>query len=279
MILLSNFRKFVAQFKLFFNTNNGMNLVDSHAHIYLEHFKDDQDEVINRALEIGVEAIFMPNIDHPSIEDMLKLADKYPGYCFPMMGLHPSSVDKNFEKSLYEVENWLSKETFVAVGEMGTDLYWDKTFWPQQQEAFKIQIELAKKHELPFVIHCRESIDETIALIEPLNTIDLKGVFHCFSGNLDQAQRIVDMGFLLGIGGVATFKNGGLAPVIQGIDLDHVIIETDSPYLAPVPFRGKRNEPAYVELVANKIAELKNLEAEEVANVTSATAQQLFHQN
>ena len=216
-----------------------MKLIDSHAHIYLEHFKDDREEMIDRAKKIGVESVFMPNIDHTSIDDMLELAGRHPGYCLPMMGLHPCSVDKSFEKALYEVESWLNKDEFVAIGEIGTDLYWDKSFWSQQQEAFKIQIELAKQHKLPFVIHCRDSIDETIELIEPLNTADLHGVFHCFSGNLDQARRIVEMGFMLGIGGVATFKNGGLEPVLQDINLEYLLLETDSPYLAPVPFRGK----------------------------------------
>ena len=256
-----------------------MNLIDTHAHVYLEQFDNDREEVIERAMSAGIKAIYMPNIDHSSIEDMLESADRYPSYCLPMMGLHPCSVDKKFEKALYEVETWLASGKFIAVGEIGTDLYWDSTFWPQQQEALKIQIELAKKHKLPFVIHCRESIDETIDLLMPLNDANLAGVFHCFSGNMEQASKIIDMGFKLGIGGVATFKNGGLEPVLQEIALDHIILETDCPYLAPVPYRGKRNEPSYVEIVAERVATIKQLDLEHVASVTNQNALALFKQN
>jgi TatD DNase family protein len=219
----------------------------------------------------------MPNIDHTSIDDMLEVSNKYPGYSLPMMGLHPCSVNKQFEKDLYEVEEWLTKGNFIAVGEIGTDLYWDKTYWPEQQEALKIQLELAKKFELPFVIHCRESIDETIELIEPLNNDKLQGVFHCFTGSLKQAKKITEMGFNLGIGGVATFKNGGLEEVLEKIPLDKLMLETDSPYLAPVPYRGKRNEPSYIKLVCERIANIKNISIDEVANVTSQTSLKLFN--
>ena len=204
-----------------------MNLVDSHAHIYLEQFNSDLEQVVDRSKSAGIDAIYMPNIDHTSIDDMLEVAGQYSGYCQPMIGLHPCSVKKDFEQELYKVEDWLSKDHFVAIGEMGTDLYWDKTFWNEQQEAFRIQIELAKKYKLPFVIHCRDSIDETIELIGPLNTSELDGVFHCFTGTLEQAEKIIEMGFKLGIGGVSTFKNGGLEPVIEGVDLKHMLLETD----------------------------------------------------
>jgi TatD DNase family protein len=256
-----------------------MQLVDSHAHIYLKEFKDDLDEIVDRAKENNLAAIFMPNIDHTSIDAMLEVADKYSGYCLPMIGLHPCSVTKNFEKDLYEVEEWLGKGGFVAVGEIGTDLYWDKTFWPQQQEALKIQLELAKKFELPFAIHCRESIDETIELLRPINNDKLNGVFHCFTGTVQQAEEIIGMGFKLGIGGVATFKNGGLEEVLETVPLESILLETDSPYLAPVPYRGKRNEPAYVVRPAEKIAEVKNISLEEVASVTTANSLTLFNQS
>ena len=187
-----------------------MQLIDSHAHIYLKEFKDDLSAIIDRAKESGVEAIYMPNIDHTSIDDMLEVAAKYPEYCIPMMGLHPCSVNKDFEKDLYEVEEWLGKGGFAAVGEIGTDLYWDKSFWEQQQEALKIQLEMAKKFELPFVIHCRESIDETIELLEPLNSNKLNGVFHCFTGTVEQAEEITAMRFKIGIGGFAGFNIGTL---------------------------------------------------------------------
>ena len=254
-----------------------MQLIDSHAHIYLQEFKDDLNLIIDRAKETGIEIIYMPNIDHTSIDDMLNVADKFPGFCIPMMGLHPCSVKKNFEKELYEVEEWLGKGGFAAVGEIGTDLYWDKSFWPQQQEALLIQIELAKKFKLPFVIHCRESIDETIELLEPVNNSDLSGVFHCFTGTVKQAKEIIAMGFKIGIGGVATFKNGGLNEVLTEIPLENMMLETDSPYLAPVPYRGKRNEPSYVIRVCEKIAEAKNISVDEVAHSTTANSLSLFN--
>jgi TatD DNase family protein len=254
-----------------------MKLVDSHAHIYLEQFNNDIDATIERAMEAGVERIYMPNIDHTSIDDMLLLADRYPDYCMPMMGLHPCSVGKDFEKELYNVEEWLNKGDFVAVGEIGTDLYWDKTFWREQQEALRVQLEFASKFNLPFVIHCRESIDETIDLIKRSNILNLTGVFHCFTGTLAQAEEIIALGFKLGIGGVATFKNGGIGEVIEKISLDHLVLETDSPYLAPVPYRGKRNEPAYIYKVAEKVAEIKNISPDTVAEETTASAHKLFN--
>ena len=184
-------------------------MVDTHAHIYLEAFDKDFNEMIDRAQNAGVFKVYMPNIDHTTIEAMLEVEDRNP-MCIAMMGLHPCSVGKKFEKELYLVEEWLSKRPFTAVGEIGTDLYWDRTFWEQQQEAFKIQVEWAKKYNIPVVIHCRDSIDETIEMVEQLNDENLTGVFHCFTGNQEQAKRIVALGFYLGIGGVSTFKTGGL---------------------------------------------------------------------
>lgn len=249
---------------------------DTHAHIYSKEFDVDRPEVIRECEELNVRRIYMPNVDHASIDSMLEAEMRYPKLCIPMMGLHPCSVKKDFERELYQVENWLSKRKFAAVGEMGTDLYWDKAFWEQQKEAFVIQVNWAKKYDLPLVIHCRESIDETIALLEPLADGKLSGIFHCFTGSAEQAKKIVAMGFYLGLGGVATFKNGGMDKVVPDIDLKHVVLETDSPYLAPVPHRGKRNTPTYIPLIATKVAELKNVSLQELMKATTSNALTLF---
>lgn len=251
---------------------------DTHAHIYVKDFAEDRTEMLRQCDDLDIKRIYMPNIDHTSIDDMLELEHKYPKQCFSMMGLHPCSVKKDFETELYRVEEWLSKRKFAAVGEMGTDLHWDKTFWGQQKEAFKIQVGWAKKYHLPIVIHCRESIDETIELLEPLLDGRLTGIFHCFSGSLEQAKKIIAMGFYLGIGGVVTFKNGGLDKILPDIDLGKIVLETDSPYLAPTPHRGKRNSPLYIPLIANKIAEIKNISPEEVKLITTKNALNLFVQ-
>ena len=250
--------------------------IDSHAHIYAEEFKEDLSEVIDRAKGAGVEKIYMPNIDHESIEDMLEVSHKFPDLCIPMMGLHPCYVKKNFEKELYEVESFLKQGGFCAVGEIGTDLYWDKSLFDYQQEAFKIQCGLALDHNLPVVIHCRESIDETIALVKPCADSGLTGVFHCFTGSLDQANQIIALNFKLGIGGVATFKNGGLEPVMKEVSIDHLMLETDCPYLSPTPHRGKRNEPGYVKIVAEKIASVREEEVAKIGEITSRNTNLLF---
>lgn len=257
------------------NTGN-IRLIDSHAHIYLEQFAEDIEEVIDRAKAAGIEKIYMPNIDHTSVNDMLELSAKHPGYCIPMMGLHPCSVGKDFQQELYRVEDWLGKADFAAVGEMGTDLYWDKTWFEQQKEVFDVQCDLALKHHLPIVIHCRESIDETIELVRPHAGKGLTGVFHCFTGTIAQAEEIVKLGFKLGLGGVTTFKNGGMEPVVKELDLSHVLLETDSPYLAPAPNRGKRNEPAFVKLVAEKISAILDKDIREIGEITSSNTIDLF---
>ena len=249
---------------------------DTHAHIYSEEFLPDRESVLSHAREMGVKKIFMPNIDHTSIDAMLEVEMKHPNHCFAMMGLHPCSVKTDFEKELYIAEQWLAKRKFHAVGEIGTDLYWDKTFWEQQKEAFVIQVNWAKKYHLPLVIHCRESMNETLELLEPLADQSLCGIFHCFSGNMEQANRIVAMGFYLGIGGVATFRNGGLDQVLPKLSLDNIVLETDSPYLAPVPHRGKRNEPSYIPLIADKVATLMTLSPEDVQRTTSVNAVKIF---
>lgn len=257
-------------------TTAGMDyFIDTHAHIYLDDFATDRVAMLAESEKQAVRKIYMPNVDHTSIDSMLELESRSP-MCVAMMGLHPCYVKKDFERELYLVEEWLSKRKFAAVGEIGTDLYWDKTFWEQQQEAFAIQVNWAKRYNLPVIIHCRESIDETIALVEKLADGKLKGIFHCFSGTAEQAQRIIKLGFLLGIGGVATFKNGGLDKVLPEIALEHLVLETDSPYLAPVPYRGKRNEPSYIPLIAHKLADIKKISIDDVRTVTTSNALKLF---
>jgi TatD DNase family protein len=250
--------------------------IDTHAHIYSEDFDSDRAEAIDRALDAGVQRLYMPNVDHASIDGMLALEMKYPEHCFPMMGLHPCSVKADFEKALYHVETWLAKRSFAAVGEMGTDLYWDKTFWEQQQEAFRIQVGWARQYKLPLVIHCRESMEETIRMIEELQDGTLRGIFHCFTGNRQQAERIIKAGFLLGIGGVSTFKKGGLDLVLPDIGLEALVLETDSPYLAPVPHRGKRNEPSYIPIIAQRVADLLQRDLADVQKITTHNALKLF---
>ncbi len=249
---------------------------DTHAHLYADEFRLDRDDMMRRADEVGVTKMFMPNIDHTSIDSMLEMEAKYTGKCFAMMGLHPCSVKKDFEKELYIVEQWLSKRKFLAIGEMGTDLHWDKTFWGQQQEAFIIQVNWAKKYQLPVVVHCRESLDQTLEILEPLANAKLTGVFHCFSGTAEQAKRIMSMGFLLGIGGVVTFKNSGLDKVLPEVPIDGFVLETDCPYLAPVPHRGKRNEPSFIPIVAEKVAGYLQVTVEELQEKTTLNARKVF---
>lgn len=253
-----------------------MELVETHAHLYSEQFENDLQESLDRALEKGVSQFYMPNIDHTSIDAMMEIEAKF-DFCVATMGLHPCSVTKDFQKELYIVENWLNKRSFAAIGEAGIDLYWDKTFLAQQEEALSIQLDWAKKYKIPIILHCRDSFEETISLVEKHKDSALNGVFHCFTGDLDAAERVIKLGFKIGIGGVATFKNGGMDKVLPHLDLAHVVLETDSPYLAPVPHRGKRNEPAYLSLVVEKIAEFKNMSKEEVAKITTTNANQLFN--
>ncbi len=252
------------------------NLIDTHAHIYLAEFDDDRDTMIQESKNAGIDQIFMPNIDSHSIDSMLQLEDEYENYCIPMMGLHPCYVKANFLEELSIIESWLKKRTFCAVGEIGIDLYWDKTFLEQQIKAFEMQINWAKELGLPINIHCRDSIDMTIELVRKHQDGRLKGIFHCFSGNLDHAKKIIDLNFLLGIGGVVTFKNGGIDKVIPDVALSNIVLETDSPYLAPVPFRGKKNSPSLLPYVATKIAELKHCDVHDIANTTSKNAVNLF---
>ena len=253
-----------------------MFLTDTHTHLYLKEFNDDRREIIERALEQDVKAMLLPNIDSSSINDMMKLSKQFPNNCFPMMGLHPTSVKENYLEELDQVEFWLAKEKFYAIGEIGIDLYWDKTFQKDQEIAFTKQIELAKKYQLPIVIHMRDSFDEVYEIVKKYTSPELTGVFHCFTGTIEQAKKIIELNFLLGIGGVVTFKNSGLDKVVKKVDMKHLLLETDAPFLTPMPFRGKRNESAYTRLVARKIAEIKNISLEEVAEITTSNAKQLF---
>lgn len=254
-----------------------MHLTDSHAHLYSEQFRPDRLAALHRAQDAGVRTIVMPNIDHSSIDAMLELEAEAPETCFAMMGLHPCSVTRGFEQQLYEVETWLDRRPFAAVGEAGLDLHWDKSLLAEQQAALRIQLELAKKHQLPIVLHTREAFAETVALVEAAQDGTLRGVFHCFSGSPEEAAQVIGLGFLLGIGGVATFKNGGADQVLPGIGLEHLLLETDCPYLAPVPHRGKRNEPAYLPLVLRRVAALLGRPEAEVAEATTRNAAALFN--
>jgi TatD DNase family protein len=253
-----------------------MQFIDTHAHIYSDKFDSDRAKMLERTFGSGVTQICMPNVDSESIEGMLALEEQYPNHCLAMMGLHPCSVNQDFEKELKIAEDWFAKRNFIAVGEMGIDLYWDKTFIAQQKEAFRIQASWAKQKGLPLVIHSREAIREVLELLEALTDDTLFGVLHCFTGTLDDAKRLVNMNFRLGIGGVVTYKNGGLEPVLKEIGLEHIVLETDSPYLAPNPYRGKRNETSYIPIIAQKIAEIKEISINEVATQTTATAKKLF---
>jgi TatD DNase family protein len=253
-----------------------MTWTDTHAHIYLKDFAVDLDEVMRRADAAGVGRIFMPNIDTDSVDAMLETESRYPDRCVPMMGLHPCSVKKGFETELAQMENWLQKRKFAAVGEMGTDLYWDKTFWEEQQEAFRIQAAWAKSFKLPLVIHSRESIEETLQLLAPLAGPGLTGIFHCFTGTPEQARRVIEMGFYVGIGGVSTFKNGGLDKVLPHVPVERIVLETDSPYLAPVPHRGERNEPAYLSLVAARVTSLLGITEQVLMAATNRNASVVF---
>jgi len=252
-----------------------MNWIDTHAHLFSKQFDADRQEVVDRAMELGISRIAMPNIDRTSIDSMLETELRHP-VCTPMIGLHPCHVDRHFEKELYEVEAWLNRRSFIAIGEMGTDLFHDKTFWPQQQEAFKIQTTWALKYELPLVIHCRSSIDETIELLEPFCGSGLTGIFHCFTGTREQLEKIISLGFYIGIGGVSTFKNGGLESVLPGMDISRLVLETDCPYLAPVPHRGKRNEPSYLGFIADRMTEILSVKKEDLAQITTENANRVL---
>lgn len=251
-------------------------LTDTHTHLYSEAFDEDRDEMMQRAFEVGIERFFIPAIDSGYTEAMYALEAKYPDRIFLMMGLHPTSVKENYEDELAQVEEQFQKRDFYAVGEIGIDLYWDTSTLEIQKVAFKRQIQLAKKYKLPIVIHCREAFDEIFDVLETERDDDLFGIFHCFTGTLEQAKRAIGFGMKLGIGGVVTFKNGKIDQFLNTIDLSHIVLETDSPYLSPVPFRGKRNESSYLELVCKKVAEVYHISEEEVARITTQNSKDVF---
>ncbi|MDQ6814765.1 MAG: TatD family hydrolase [Bacteroidota bacterium] len=255
-----------------------MRLIDSHTHLYSKEFENDFEQVFERAKKAGVEKFYMPAIDSKVIEAMLSLEEKYPGECFAMMGLHPCSVKDNYAEELQIVEEYLAKRKFVAVGEIGLDFYWDTTYKNEQYEAFNRQMQLALIYKLPIVIHTRNAMQETIDAVKPFASKGLRGIFHCFGDSSDVAKQIIDIGFLLGIGGVLTYKNAHLAEVLKDIPLQHIVLETDAPYLSPVPYRGKRNESSYLKHIAEKLASVKNISLEEIAEITSGNAEKIFGQ-
>jgi TatD DNase family protein len=256
-----------------------MYLIDTHTHLYLDEFKDDRDKVISRAMEQGVKKFFLPNIDSSSIDAMLNLTNLYPQNCYPMMGLHPTSVNANYKSELEVVKDQLKHLRYFAIGEVGIDLYWDMTFKHEQIKAFKEQVECSLEYKLPLVIHSRNSIDLIISILKEFESSEIRGVFHSFTGNIKQAEEAIALGFILGIGGIVTFKNSMLDKVVEQIDISHIVLETDSPYLAPVPKRGKRNESSYLVHIADKIAQIHQMDITQVAKMTTRNALYLFGMN
>ncbi len=253
-----------------------MFLIDTHCHLYATEFEQDIDAVIARATTDSVNKFYLPAIDSTTHQQMIDLSNKYPHQCIAMMGLHPCYVKENYINELKLVEEWLTKKSFAAIGEIGLDFYWDKTFATQQYDAFNKQIELSLLYKLPIVIHTRNAMQETIKIVQQYAAKGIIGIFHCFGGNYQEAVEIINLGFYLGIGGVVTYKNAALAKVIEQIDIKHLVLETDAPYLPPVPFRGKRNESSYLKYIAQMIAQIKNISIEEVTSITTANAQKIF---
>jgi TatD DNase family protein len=254
-----------------------MQFIDTHTHLYLENFDADRDAMLQRAIERGITKMLLPNIDMHSITPMLNLCTQYPENCYPMLGLHPTSVGADFEVQLQALEAALKNQKVVAIGEIGIDLYWDKTFLEQQIKAFRLQMEWAKDLALPIVIHTREAFPMIFDLVEGAQDGRLKGVFHCFSGNSEDAKRILDIGFFMGIGGVLTYKKSTLPDVLTDVPFENLLLETDAPFLPPVPFRGKRNESAYIFEIASKLAEVKQQSIETIAEITTKNAISLFN--
>jgi TatD DNase family protein len=253
-----------------------MYLIDTHTHIYMPAFDNDRAEMLQRARIAGVQKFYLPAIDSEVIDRILKMEVDYPGECMAMMGLHPCSVKENWKEELEIVEGWLSKRPFIAVGEIGLDFYWDSSFSKEQYEVFRLQIEMALRYNLPIVIHTRNAMQETINVVKEYKGRGLRGIFHCFGGSYESAKQIIDTGFLLGIGGVVTYKNAGLPETLKNIPLEHIVLETDAPYLTPVPFRGKRNEPGYLKYIVASLAEACGVSLQEIGEVTTANALRLF---
>ena len=253
-----------------------MIITDTHTHLYSNHFNEDLSLVMQRAFDSGVKRLFIPAIDSATTEAMYSLEKQYPDNVFLMMGLHPTSVKSNFEQELEHIKREFSKRHFFAVGEIGIDLYWDKSNLENQKKAFKIQIQLAKKYKLPIVIHCRDAFDEIFKILESENDDDLFGIFHCFTGTEEQANKAISFNMKLGIGGVVTFKNGKIDTFLNKIDIKNIVLETDSPYLSPVPYRGERNESSYLTLICKKLAEIYQLSEEEISLITTQNSKDVF---
>ena len=251
-------------------------MIDTHSHIYSTDFIHDLDEVIQRAYSNDVRKIILPNIDSSSVKNLLNLVDTYPHICIPLMGLHPTSVNHDYQEELQVVDYWLKKRKFYGIGEIGIDLYWDKSFLEEQIHAFNYQLGLAQQYKLPVVVHVRDSFDEVYQVLLEMKDDNLKGVFHSFTGTIEQAKLVIDLGFKIGVGGIVTFKKSGLDQVIKQIDPSHLILETDSPYLTPIPFRGKRNESSYLIYIAQKIADLHHMTVGDIAKITTENARKLF---
>ena len=251
-------------------------ITDTHTHLYSEQFDEDREEMMKRALDAGVSRFFIPAIDSSYTQRMLDLEQQYPKETFLMMGLHPTSVKENYREELALVHEWIEKRDFIGIGEIGIDLYWDQSFLVQQKEAFRTQIQWAKQKKLPIVIHCREAFSEIFEVLESEKGTDLFGIFHCFSGTLEQAKKAISYNMKLGIGGVATFKNGKIDTFLNDIDLKHIVLETDSPYLAPVPYRGKRNESSYITAVIDKLVNIYGVSFQEIADITTQNSKDIF---
>ncbi len=253
-----------------------MQFIDTHTHLFLPEFKNDRTEVLNRVRENNISKLFLPNVDTETISDLKDLSNKYPDLCYPLMGLHPGSVKDDYEKQLYLIEKELRGNKYYGIGEIGIDLYWDKKYKKEQIKVFEIQIEWAKEMKLPIVIHLRNAFDEVIGIVNKHNSEKLTGIFHCFTGSEKQAKEIIETGFFLGIGGIVTFKNSGLDKTLENVPIEKIVLETDSPYLAPTPYRGKRNESSYLIKIAEKLAEIYKISLEEVAKITSRNAEEVF---
>jgi TatD DNase family protein len=251
-------------------------ITDTHTHLYSEQFDQDRNEMIQRAKDAGVSRFFIPAIDSSYTISMLELESNFKDDVFLMMGLHPTSVKENYKEELAHVREWIDKRSFYAIGEIGIDLYWDKSFLAQQQEAFRTQIQWAKEKKLPIIIHCRDAFDEIFEVLETEKSDDLFGIFHCFTGTKEQAKKAISYNMKLGIGGVATFKNGKIDTFLNEIDIKHIVLETDSPYLAPTPFRGKRNESSYITQVVEKLAAIYGLTFEEITEITTQNSKDIF---
>jgi TatD DNase family protein len=254
-----------------------MQLTDTHTHLFASEFDADRKEMLQRALDKGVTKCFLPNIEVSTIPSLLKTCDEFPDICLPMLGLHPCSVDASYKQQLAETKNWFDKRKFYAVGEIGIDLFHDVTFAEQQKQAFQIQVEWAKEMDLPIIIHCRNSFNEVMEIITQFHDRRLKGIFHCFTGSAEEAKKVMDLkSFKIGIGGVVTYKNSTLPQVLAEVPLSNIVLETDSPYLPPVPFRGKRNESSYMWYAADKLSELYRLPIEKIAEITTQNAVEVF---